>query len=90
MCSRSSSDVISLFSIKAIVALMISVRLCGGIFVAIPTAIPDAPLTRRFGILVGRTVGSSSESSKLSWKSTVFFSISASVSSAIFLSLASV
>ena len=30
-----------------------SVRLCGGILVAIPTAIPDAPFTRRFGILAG-------------------------------------
>ena len=74
MCSRSSSDVISLFSIKAIVALMISVRLCGGIFVAIPTAIPDAPLTRRFGSEDGRTVGSFSVSSKLGIKSTVSLS----------------
>jgi len=27
-----------------------SERLCGGILVAIPTAIPEAPLTKRFGI----------------------------------------
>ena len=40
-----------------------SERLCGGILVAIPTAIPDAPLTSRLGILVGSTVGSFSESS---------------------------
>jgi len=59
-------------------------------FVAIPTAMPEVPLIRRLGILVGRTVGSSRESSKLSWKSTVLLSISDRVSSAIFLSLASV
>ena len=34
-----------------------SSKLCGGIFVAIPTAIPDDPFTRRLGILVGRTSG---------------------------------
>jgi hypothetical protein len=41
-------------------------RLWGGILVAIPTAIPEAPFTRRFGILDGSTVGSLMESSKLS------------------------
>ena len=41
-------------------------KLCGGIFVAIPTAIPLAPLTKRFGTLVGITTGSLNESSKLS------------------------
>ena len=34
---------------NAIVAFIISPRLCGGILVAIPTAIPPAPLTSRFG-----------------------------------------
>ena len=33
-------------------------RLCGGIFVAIPTAIPALPLTKRFGRREGKTVGS--------------------------------
>ena len=47
----------------AIVPSMTSLKLCGGIFVAIPTAIPEAPLTKRFGIFVGRTVGSLIESS---------------------------
>ena len=43
---------------------MISVRLCGGIFKsAIPTAIPEEPFIKRFGILVGRTFGSTKESS---------------------------
>ncbi len=59
-------------------------------FVAIPTAIPEAPFTSSMGILVGRTTGSLSESSKFSWKSTVSLSMSDNVSSAIFLSLASV
>ena len=34
-----------------------SVRLCGGTFVAIPTAIPEEPLTSKAGILVGITSG---------------------------------
>ncbi|CAB4567265.1 unannotated protein [freshwater metagenome] len=37
------------FSIKCLVAAITSPRLCGAIFVAIPTAIPDPPLTKRFG-----------------------------------------
>jgi hypothetical protein len=39
---------------------MASPRLCGGMFVAIPTAMPLAPLTSRFGNRAGRTTGSSS------------------------------
>ena len=37
-----------------------SAKLCGGILVAIPTAIPVAPLTKRFGKRAGRTIGSRS------------------------------
>jgi hypothetical protein len=37
-----------------------SPRLCGGIFVAMPTAMPSAPFTRRFGNFAGSTVGSRS------------------------------
>ena len=37
-----------------------SVRLCGGMLVAMPTAMPDEPLIRRFGTLAGSTVGSRS------------------------------
>ena len=59
-----------------------SERLCGGIWVAIPTAIPFAPLTSRFGMTEGRTDGSITESSKLGVKSTVSFSISSSRRSA--------
>ena len=58
--------------------------------VAIPTAIPVVPFTRRFGNLLGRTVGSFSVSSKLGMKSTVSLPISASISIDILLSLASV
>ena len=36
----------------------ISLRLCGGVFVAMPTAMPAAPLTSRFGNAVGNTTGS--------------------------------
>ena len=43
---------------RVMVASTISVRLCGGIFVAMPTAIPSDPLTSRFGMRVGRTSGS--------------------------------
>ena len=49
--------------IKWMVALMTSVRLCGGKFVAMPTAMPLLPLTSRFGTRVGRTSGSCSLSS---------------------------
>ena len=41
------------------IALTTSRRLCGGMFVAMPTAMPDDPLTSRFGMPAGRTVGSS-------------------------------
>ena len=51
------------FWISAMVASTISVRLCGGILVAMPTAMPDEPLTSRFGTRVGRTSGSASLSS---------------------------
>src|SRR5713101_4660024 len=40
-----------------------SLRLCGGMFVAIPTAIPADPLTSRFGNRDGRTLGCLRDSS---------------------------
>ena len=55
--------VMSLFLMKPIVPSIISPKLCGGILVAIPTAIPPAPFTRRFGNWEGKTVGSLSVSS---------------------------
>ena len=48
---------------RAMVALMTSVRLCGGILVAIPTAIPEDPLIIRLGILAGKREGSKTDSS---------------------------
>ncbi len=61
--SMSSETVIFGFSIRAIMASTTSPRLWGGMFVAMPTAIPDAPLTSRFGTFEGSTTGSSMESS---------------------------
>gem|GEM_PF-6890504 len=64
--------------------------MCGGIFVAIQTAIHITQFKRRFGILVGKTDGSILVLSKFGLKSTVSFSISESKYSAIFAILASV
>ena len=85
-----SSTVASGLSIRVLTALHTSRKLCGGMFVAIPTAIPEAPLTRRFGNLAGSTVGSLKVSSKFNDQSTVSWSRFASISSATLLSLASV
>ena len=88
---RSSSVVMSLLSMYAHTASTTSPRLCVGIFVVIPTAIPSAPLIRRLGILTGRTDGSFSVSSKLGTKSTTSLSRSARYTSCVnFLSFASV
>ena len=89
ICINCSSVTLS-SSIIFTIPFITSVRLCGGIFVAIPTAIPDEPFIRSAGILAGKTAGSWSLSSKLGIKSTVFFSISVSISSEIFDILASV
>ena len=56
----SSRVVTSGLSIISFTASMVSPRLCGGILVAIPTAIPVAPLTRRLGKRAGKTKGSRS------------------------------
>ena len=58
----SAKDVSGL-SIIRFSASEISERLCGAIFVAIPTAIPDEPLTKRPGRRPGRTEGSCNEPS---------------------------
>ena len=47
-----------------------------------PTAMPDAPLSSRFGSLAGKSTGSCRLASKLSTKSTVSSSRLASISSA--------
>ncbi len=56
---------ISLFSTKAINPSTISPKLWGGMFVAIPTAIPDDPFSNKNGSWAGRTSGSFCEPSKL-------------------------
>ena len=48
------------FFAKATTASIVSPRLCVGMYVAIPTAIPFDPLTIRFGKRDGRTDGSCS------------------------------
>ena len=93
--SSNSSMVVSLsssirLSMIFTTAAIISLKLCGGIFVAIPTAIPVVPFTRRFGNLAGKTEGSFSVSSKLGTKSTVSLLMSEINSMEILLSLASV
>jgi hypothetical protein len=52
-------------------ALTTSRRLCGGMSVAMPTAMPDPPFNKRFGTRAGSIVGSSSEPSKFGAQSTV-------------------
>ena len=56
--SSSSSGPASGCSRYQITAEAISRRLCGGMFVAMPTAIPEEPLTSKFGMRAGSTVGS--------------------------------
>ena len=82
-CSINSSTVASGFLVRVITASHTSATLCGGMFVAIPTAMPDAPLTKRFGRSAGNTVGSLSDWSKFSCQSTVSFSMSPSMYSVI-------
>ena len=59
--TRSRSERVSALSLEmsAMQALTTSVRLCGGMLVAMPTAMPPLPLTMRLGMRAGRTVGSS-------------------------------
>ena len=63
-----SSSILSLsansgLSTIATAAFIVSSRLCGGILVAIPTAIPVEPFTNKLGTRVGKTVGSFSDPS---------------------------
>ena len=77
-------------SIMRTTAPITSRRLWGGILVAMPTAIPEVPFTRRLGKREGSTTGSFSVSSKFGIKSTVSLLISASISMEIRLKRASV
>ena len=54
----SSASVASGLSISFSAALHTSARLCGGMLVAIPTAMPCEPFTSRFGKRAGSTTGS--------------------------------
>ena len=80
MCCIRTSVPIDSSSIKATRPSIISDRLWGGIFVAIPTAIPSEPFTSSVGTAEGNTLGSFNVSSKLRSHSTVSFSKSLSIS----------
>ncbi len=54
----SALDFASGFSIRCSAASQSSAALCGGIEVAMPTAMPCAPLASRFGKPPGSTTGS--------------------------------
>ncbi len=56
--SRASGDLI-----RCRQASINSCRLCGGMFVAMPTAMPDDPFASRFGNVAGSTTGSRSRPS---------------------------
>ena len=58
MIFMTSSTVAKGLSKIIIVALTSSFRLWGGIFVAMPTAMPEEPLHKRLGNFEGKTVGS--------------------------------
>ena len=60
MCAISSAELSSGVSISARQASITSPRLCGGMLVAMPTAMPPAPLTSRLGNRDGITTGSRS------------------------------
>ena len=86
----SSAVVMSGLSMTATTASIASPMLCGGMFVARPTAMPLAPLTSRLGKRPGSILGSSMLSSKLGLHVTVSLSRSRRSSSARGLILASV
>ncbi len=83
MMRISSSVVASGLSISLMRPSTTSVKLWGGMLVAIPTAMPAAPFTSKFGMRAGKTTGCCSDSSKLGMKSTVSLSMSRSISIAM-------
>ena len=76
--NTSSSEQFSGSEAYALSAAATSRMLCGGMLVAIPTAMPVLPLMSRFGSLAGSTEGSVCDPSKVSAKSTASASMSAS------------
>mmetsp|Transcript_6804 Transcript_6804/g.19804 ORF Transcript_6804/g.19804 Transcript_6804/m.19804 type:complete len:427 (-) Transcript_6804:578-1858(-) len=69
------------FLMSAMHASTSSPSWCGGMLVAIPTAIPVAPFSSRKGSFAGRMVGSTSFPSKFATKSTVSMDTSANSAS---------
>ena len=63
MSSIRSSIVVSGLRSSARQPSTTSLRLCGGMLVAMPTAMPELPLTSRFGSFAGSSSGSFSEPS---------------------------
>ena len=63
MCCMRSSTFASGLSMSWTTASTASLSLWGGMFVAMPTAMPEEPLTSRFGKRDGRTEGSRCDSS---------------------------
>ena len=78
--SRSSSLVSGFWRMRR-QASTSSLRLWGGMFVAMPTAMPADPFRSRFGTPEGSTTGSDSLWSKFGANSTVSLSMSRSISS---------
>ncbi len=62
-CFSTSASPAFGFLTSSIAAFTTSVRLCGGMLVAMPTAMPLDPFTIRLGMRVGSTVGSKVDSS---------------------------
>ena len=62
-CFMRSSTFTSGLSMSSTIASTASPSLCGGMFVAMPTAMPAEPFTSRFGKRAGRTEGSRRDSS---------------------------
>ena len=81
-CIRSDNVALGSSSTQ-MTAPMTSRMLWGGMLVAMPTAMPEEPLTSRLGNREGRTLGSLRVSSKLGSQSTVSLSMSRSISSAM-------
>jgi len=87
---NNSSPVIPGLSSIATRPVMTSRKLYVGMFVAMPTAMPDPPFIRRFGNFAGRTRGSCNPPSKFGIQSTVSLSKSSIRSAASFVRRASV
>ena len=77
MWASRSAVLASGLAIRWMAASHTSPALCGGMLVAMPTAMPAAPLASRFGNAPGSTVGSFSTPSYVGRKSTASSSMPA-------------